>query len=81
MSRGSSVSNHIGMSKSQSDSYMDDVRADAQRTVCNNAIDATDAADLMHMLGIHPDQKTESLLYDELNVPDSVPHTPPRRFR
>lgn len=37
----------------------DIVRAKAQRTVAQFAVDATEAAQLMMMLGIHPNQENE----------------------
>lgn len=60
------------------------VRAKAQRTVAANAIDATEAANLMMMLGIHPSQSEDDELLSGVAVPPVMggvqPSKPPSEY-
>jgi hypothetical protein len=53
-----------------------DQRDHARLTVCRFAEDASEAEDLMMMLGIHPRQKPE----DDLSIPASILGAVPQAF-
>lgn len=51
----------------------DQQRIAARRTIAANAVDVTEAAEIMRMLGIHPSQDAEAAAAQDKRLTTSVP--------